>query len=331
MSRRMRIALLSAGIVPLVMKYLTDEPVPMGPQARQDAPGSFLHSSHGITHYEVAGPAKGEPVLYFSGATLSQWIWDGLFDRIADAGARAIRYDRYGMGFSDRPHTDYNYELFEAQILELLDRLEVDRPITIVALAFGGPIAAEFAVRNPQRVSRVCLIAPDGFGVPINLGLRIALLPVIGGPFFRIVGDRALTARIPGYSTHSRVVERVASRFLPELRYRGFKRALLSALRNIPIHDAGDLYRDLDSRGIPLQILWGTDDRITPPPSRDHLADVFSHADIRFLDGVGHLPHFEQPETSAAIITEFIAGAPTPNRNRKLGGHNGADSPERAG
>ncbi|NEW40304.1 alpha/beta hydrolase [Nocardia cyriacigeorgica] len=320
------------GIAPLVLKYLADEPVPMGPQARQDAPGSFMRLSHGITHYEIAGPSTGEPVLFLSGATLSQWIWDGMFERIAAAGARTIRYDRYGMGFSDRPHTEYHYELFEAQILDLIDRLEVDRPITIVALAFGAPIAAEFAVRNPHRVSRVCMIAPDGFGVPINLGLRIALLPVIGPPFFRIVGDRALAARIPGYSTHSHVVARVASRFRPELRYRGFKRALLSALRNIPIHNADNLYRDLDSLGIPLQILWGTEDRITPPPNGDRLAAVFSHADIRFLDGVGHLPHFEQPDTSAAVITEFISRVPAHNTNGIVGGHgDAAHSPEHSG
>lgn len=310
MALGMRTVLLGAGTVLPLVKYLRDEPVPMGPAARHDAPGSIVRLRHGSTHYEVAGPTEGEPVLFIPGATLSQWIWDGLFERIAAAGARAIRYDRYGIGFSDRPKIEYDYDLFEAQILELLDRLGIDRPITIVALAFGGPIAAEFAVRNPQRVARVCMIAPDGFGVPINLGLKIAMLPVIGLPYFKVIGDRALHARIPGYSEDAGVVAQVAARFRPELRYRGFKRALLSALRNIPIHSAEYLYRYLDTRGIPLQILWGTNDRVTPAPSHGLVADVFSHADIRFLDGVGHLPHFEQPDDTAAAITEFITGKP---------------------
>lgn len=300
--------LLGAAVALPLVKYLRSEPVPMGPAARQAAPGSFLHLRHGFTHYEVSGPDSGEPVLFLAGATLSQWIWDGLFERVADAGMRAIRYDRYGMGLSDRPEVDYDYALFEAQILELLDRLDVHGPVTIVALAFGGPIAAEFAIRNPDRVARICMIAPDGFGVPINTGLRIAMLPVVGEPFFQITGDRALRARIPGYSRDKRVVSRVAARFQPELQYRGFKRALLSALRNISIHDAEHLYRYLDTRGIPLQIIWGADDRVTPIPGRDLVRDVFSHADVRFLDGVGHLPHFEQPETTAAAIVEFIAG-----------------------
>ncbi|WP_216907487.1 alpha/beta fold hydrolase [Nocardia noduli] len=290
-----------------LVRYLRDEPMPMGPIARRDAPGSFVGLRHGITHYELAGPVEGEPVLFIAGATLSQWIWDGLYERIA-ASARVIRYDRYGMGYSDRPDTDYNYELFEAQILELLDRLGVDRPITIVALAFGGPIAAQFALRNPQSVARVCMIAPDGFGVPIGLGPKIAMLPLIGRPFFSIIGNRALIARIPGYSDDDRVIAQLTARFRPELRYRGFKRALRSALRNVPIHDTEYLYRDLDTCGIPLQILWGTKDQITPVPNRDLVTDVFSHADVRLLEGVGHLPHFEQPDITAAALKEFITG-----------------------
>lgn len=308
MTPGLRTVLLGAAIAASVAKYLRDEPVPMGPEAREDASGAFVRLHHGVTHYEVAGPDTGEPVLFIAGATLSQWIWDGLFDRVAAAGNRAIRYDRYGSGFSDRPKIEYDYDLFEAQILELLDRLGVERPITIVALAFGGPIAAEFAVRNPHRVARLCMIAPDGFGVPMSPGLKLALLPVIGEPFFKIVGDRALDARIPGYSEDARIVALVRAHFRPELRYRGFKRALLSALRNIPIHSAEYLYRDLDTRGIPLQILWGTDDRITPAPSRELVTDVFTHADVRFLDGVGHLPHFEQPGATATALTEFLTG-----------------------
>ncbi|MFG2074700.1 alpha/beta hydrolase [Nonomuraea maritima] len=34
--------------------------------------------------------------------------------------------------------------------------------MTVVALAFGGPIAAEFTVHHPERVSRLCLV--DGVG-----------------------------------------------------------------------------------------------------------------------------------------------------------------------
>ncbi|MEV0233404.1 alpha/beta hydrolase [Nonomuraea sp. NPDC050786] len=306
MSLRTGLALAATAIALPVLLNRTRETIPMDARARQDAPGSFVRLRHGITHVVTDGPETGEPILFIPGATLSQWVWDGLFERLAKAGYRTIRYDRYGMGFSDRPEVDYNQHLFEDQIADLLDALGIDRPVTLVALAFGGPIAAEFAVHHPERVSRLCLMSPDGFATPLNLGVRLAMLPGVGLPFFHLVGDRALKSRLPGYSRDPRVVARIQARLSPELRYQGFKRSLLSALGNVPVHAAEYLYRFLDTRDIPVQVVWGRQDPVTPMPPQDVLRAVFSRADLRLLDGVGHLPHYERPDETAAIVLDFL-------------------------
>lgn len=306
MSISARSALLGAAVLAPLVKYLRSEPDQIGPEARRNAPGDFVQLGHGITHVVTGGPESGDPVLFIPGATLSLWMWDGLFEELAESGFRTIRYDRYGIGFSDRPDVEYGQDLFETQIVDLLDELGVDRPVTLVALAFGCPIAAEFALRHPDRVAGVCLIAPDGFATPLNLGLRLAMLPVVGDAFFQIVGDRALKARVPGYSDDPRIVSWVMARFSAELRYRGFKRSLISAVRNLPIHGGEHLYRFLNTRDIPLQLIWGREDRVTPMPSEETVQEVFSTADLRLLDGVGHLPHREQLGTVTKIIREFL-------------------------
>jgi pimeloyl-ACP methyl ester carboxylesterase len=292
--------------LPLLLNRLRGESVPMDARARENAPGSFVRLRHGTTHVVVDGPATGEPILFIPGATLSLWMWDGLFERLAQAGYRAIRYDRYGMGFSDRPDVEYGHALFNEQIIDLLEALGVERPVTLVALAFGAPIAAEFAVSHPERVSRLCLISPDGFATPLNLGLRLALLPLVGEPFFQIVGDRALKARIPGYSRDQRVAARVRARFLPELQYQGFKRSLISAIRNLPVHGAEYLYRFVSTSDVPIQVIWGRQDPVTPMPSEELVRAVFSRADLRLIDGVGHLPHYERPDETAAMVLDFL-------------------------
>jgi pimeloyl-ACP methyl ester carboxylesterase len=91
----------------------------------------------------------------------------------------------------------------------------------------------------------------------------------------------------------------VRERLVPELRYRGFKRALLSAVRNLPIHRGEDLYRRVDASGLPVQLVWGRQDPVTPMPPESRVHEVFSNADIRLLDGVGHLPHWERPGETA--------------------------------
>ncbi|OIJ95533.1 hypothetical protein BIV25_20570 [Streptomyces sp. MUSC 14] len=309
-------ALVGAAVaMPVLLHRKRGETITMDARARRDAPGSFVRLRRGTTHVMVDGPESGEPILFVHGATLSLWVWDGLFERLARAGYRTIRFDRYGIGFRDRPDTDYDQALFEEQMTDLLEVLGVDRPVTLVALAFGGPIAAEFAVRHPERVAGVCLVSPDGFATPLNLGLRLSMSPGIGGPFFRLTGNRALTSRLPGYSRDPSVVARVQARLLPELRYRGFKRSLLSALRNVPIHGAEYLYRFLDTRDIPVQVVWGRQDPITPMPPDEVLRSVFSHADLRPLDGVGHLPHHERPDDTAAIILDFLHDAVADRRS----------------
>ncbi|MFC5183271.1 alpha/beta fold hydrolase [Actinomadura harenae] len=308
--RRSTLALAAAAAVaaPALLNARRGETVPMDARTRQDAPGTFVRLRHGTTHVMVDGPETGEPILFVPGATLSLWVWDGLVERLARAGYRTIRFDRYGIGFSDRPDVEQNQALFEDQMLDLLDALGVDRPVTLVALAFGGPVAAEFAVHHPGRVAGVCLVSPDGFATPLNLGLRLSLLPGIGLPFFRLTGNRALRSRLPGYSRDPRVVSRVRARLLPELRYEGFKRSLHSAIRNVPIHGAEYLYRFLDAGDIPLQVVWGRQDPVTPMPPEPVVRSVFSGADVRLLDGVGHLPHFERPDETAGIVLEFVRG-----------------------
>ncbi|MFB6346808.1 MAG: alpha/beta fold hydrolase [bacterium] len=64
---------------------------------------STCELSHGTTHYEVAGPRNGPPVVLIHGLTSSLFIWDEQFYRLAENGYRVLRYDLYGRGLSDRP------------------------------------------------------------------------------------------------------------------------------------------------------------------------------------------------------------------------------------
>jgi pimeloyl-ACP methyl ester carboxylesterase len=292
---------------------LRNEPILMDSQARELAPGTFVELGGGTTHVLMDGPVSGSPVVFLAGATLALWMWDGLAERIAAAGYRTIRYDRFGLGFSDRPEVEYDLDLFDRQLVDLIDALELDAPVTLVALAFGCPIAAEFALRHPDSVSRLCLTAPDGFGVPLSRGARLALLPLIGEPIGRLVGDRALLARLRGYSKDPRVVARLQAGLGRELEYCGFRRSLRSAVRNVPIEHAEDLYRRANDSGVPVQLVWGRADLVTPAPAEELVRDVFSNAEIHLLDDVGHLPHSERPDEVTSLLVDFLGRRPVAN------------------
>lgn len=81
--------------------------------------------------------------------------------------------DFYGRGHSSAPLVTYDATLFVEQLHEMLTLLNIPR-VHIVALSFGGAIAATFAHRYSKLVSSVSLLAPAG--VPFKLPLVGQLL-----------------------------------------------------------------------------------------------------------------------------------------------------------
>jgi pimeloyl-ACP methyl ester carboxylesterase/DNA-binding CsgD family transcriptional regulator len=89
-----------------------------------------------------------------------QWR-DAGFRRFFEALARGrmlVRYDRLGVGLSDRELApgEPSLEGDERTLLALLDELEVDR-CTLIGGSSGGATAAAFAARHPERVEALVL------------------------------------------------------------------------------------------------------------------------------------------------------------------------------
>jgi pimeloyl-ACP methyl ester carboxylesterase len=306
------LSLAGAGIASIaavlaIIGYIKREPLAMNDHTRKRARGNFLRLSQGATHYLEQGPADGDAVILVPGATLSLWIWDDLAERLAAAGCRVIRYDLLGRGYSDRPKLVYGPDTFDRQLEDLITALEVKAPVNLVGLAFGCPIVAEFAYRHPSAVKQLCLLAPDGFGVALSASQRFVHLPLVGPYFFRLVGDKALERRLAAYSPDPAVIERLRARYLPELKFKGFKRSLLSSIRNMPIHDARSLYHAVDAL-LRTTLIWGKADRVTPMPDESELFRVFPSAIRHLLDGTGHLPHHEQPDLTARLVLQALRG-----------------------
>jgi long-chain acyl-CoA synthetase len=75
---------------------------------------------------------------------------------------RVIALDLRGHGHSDRPAGGYSMDRILDDVVSALDVLGVTGQITLVAHSFGGAIATEFAVRYPERVLNLILIATSG-------------------------------------------------------------------------------------------------------------------------------------------------------------------------
>jgi 2-hydroxymuconate-semialdehyde hydrolase len=58
----------------------------------------------------------------------------------------------------------------------------------------------------------------------------------------------------------------------------------------------------------PVVLVWGREDNVTPLAQGEEIRALLPHATLVVLDHVNHIPHVEQPDQVAGIISEF-AGA----------------------
>ena len=96
---------------------LNGETLQLDDDLRETIPGTFVKLPDGMTWYELAGPADGQPVVFLNGYSVPHYLWDHTFQPLADAGFRVLRFDHFGRGWSDRPNVTYGPDLFDRQIV----------------------------------------------------------------------------------------------------------------------------------------------------------------------------------------------------------------------
>jgi len=128
-----------------------DEVKRLNATTRKSIDGSFLSLPDGFTHYELTNTQLENTVVLVHGFSVPSFIFDPTFKFLTESGFRVLRYDLFGRGFSDRPHTRYNIDLFDKQLSDLLDALRFKSPANLIGLSMGGPVAATFTARHPSR------------------------------------------------------------------------------------------------------------------------------------------------------------------------------------
>lgn len=123
------------------------------------------HVLHGGArlHLITAGEATAPPVVLLHGRSHDATLWQelGTIEMLARRGYRAIAMDLPGYGTTDGLKFSPNTFLFEC-----LPALEIERPL-VVAPSLAGRYALPMAVRYPDQVSGLVLVAPmaaESFG-----------------------------------------------------------------------------------------------------------------------------------------------------------------------
>jgi 3-oxoadipate enol-lactonase len=239
--------------------------------------------------------SEGAPALVLSnslGTTLE--MWDPQLPALA-GGHRVVRYDRRGHGRSPVPAGPYSIDDLGADVLTLLDTLELDR-ISFCGLSIGGMVGMWLASEAPQRIDRLvlCCTAPQ-LPPPAMWHERAALVRAEGvASVIEAALERWFT---PGASPDT--VARFR-RMLLTTPAEGYA-ACCEAIAGLDLRDR------LGRITAPTLVITGEHDPVAPPSSGEELAGAIAGARHVSIDGAAHIANAEQPDAFTRTLVEFLA------------------------
>jgi pimeloyl-ACP methyl ester carboxylesterase len=284
-----------------------DETKELNDEARRSADGSFIQLPDGITHYELGGDENSKPVILIHGFSVPYFIYDPTFEFLTHSGFLVLRYDLFGRGFSDRPRARYNLELFLKQLADLLEALRFAWPVNLIGLSTGGPIASVFTVRHPQHVDKLVLIDPVGIK-PLTLSpmLKALKLPLLAEAVLSLVGNDTLIQRASKDLFDPEFVKHFKSKYEVQMQLKGFRRAILSTLRNNMLGSFMEAYQQLGKMDKDILLFWGRNDLTVPFEHSRDLCAALPDVQFHIIENCGHIPHYEKPEEVNPILLEFL-------------------------
>jgi pimeloyl-ACP methyl ester carboxylesterase len=170
----------------------------------------------------------------------------------------------------------------------------------------GALIAMEYAGRHAEAVATLTLIGPAGLGRPVLPPDRLLRNDLVAGVVARRFGRRILESHLghnvrdPGRAADLAAIVRDA------FRYEGSRHAVFDTLQHVRLSRRADLYRRTAALGIPIQLLWGADDRVIPVEHLKEARALLDPLECHVVDECGHMVPFERPVVVADRVTSFV-------------------------
>lgn len=261
--------------------------------------------------YDTGGESK-TPVLFIHGLGDEADTWRHVLPQAA-ASCRAIAPDLPGFGRSENTKRSYTIPFFANTLLELLDQLSIQRAV-IVGHSAGAVIAQTIALEHPERVERLILIGGSLVSKDNRLDpvLFLFMIPGLGEwAYNRLRKDPQTAYRSlePYYNRledlpqadrdflYQRVSERVWSD--------GQRRAFLTMLRGmVPwiLSQQKGLPDRLRGSNVPVQVIWGENDRVNPVANGRTLVELLPGARMVIVPVAGHNVQQEKADVVAETL-----------------------------
>jgi pimeloyl-ACP methyl ester carboxylesterase len=245
-------------------------------------------------HYYVSGPASGAPIVLVHGLGGRAEDFVSLTPYLEKSGYRVYAPDLLGFGQSEEPvNASYSISDQANLVVDFFDAMGLRRT-DLAGWSMGGWIAQKVAVDHPERVSRLVLMDSAGLTVPPTWDTKL-FTPTTPAELNQL--EALLMPHPPAMPSFvANDILRVSSSYSWVV-----KRALASMLTAKDVTD-----EDLPSLKMPVLILWGELDRITPLSEGQSIHSLIPQSRLVVASSCGHLAPQSCSSEFGPAMTRFL-------------------------
>ena len=267
--------------------------------------------------YETFGQQDAGRTIVFSpsGSYAHSRLWKLQVPYFAHHGFRVVTYDCRGSGRSDRPESGYSPQTFTADLLAVLDELEVERA-ALVGITWSIRWLGRLAVQYPERVTHLVSISSFPARLetePVTLAEAERRL----APFLEEMEPDAplqwcmahMRDRYPELAlfqatedfpeTHStKPIEDLTGWVLETC-----PRHLIASCVDLTLHDLNDYFARI---ACPTLLIHGADDEAVALIGGERVHQAIPNSHLLVFEGSGHVPVVRDPVRSNLLIHDFI-------------------------
>ncbi|MEV6293552.1 4-carboxymuconolactone decarboxylase [Streptomyces sp. NPDC051896] len=248
--------------------------------------------------YRFDGP-EDAPVLILGPSLGTTWhMWDRQVPELTRQW-RVLRFDLPGHGGAPA-HPAGSVAELATRLLATLDSIGVQR-FGYAGCALGGAIGIELALRHPERLASLALVAASPrFGTADEFRQRGVIVRTNGlDPIARTSPDRWFTG---GFAAAQPAITEWAVQMV-RTTDPGCYIAACEALASF------DVRTELGRVGVPTLVLVGSDDQVTGPAEARTLVAGIPDARLAVVPGASHLVPVEQPAAVTDLLVHHFSTA----------------------
>ena len=259
----------------------------------------------------VSGRVDGPVMMFAHGYGCDQDMWRRLLPYFADD-YRLVLFDHVGAGHSDVNAYDRekygSLDGYAADLLEICASLDLE-DVILVAHSVSAMIAVIAATQEPERFSRLILVAPsprytndpaEGYVGGFSQEDIEGLLASLDSNYF--AWAEALAPMAMANPETPELAEELRSSFCrtnPSIARHFARVTFLSDSRQV----LGEVLTD-------SLVLQCSDDLLAPPEVGTYVHQHLEHSSLVHLQATGHCPHVSAPQATADAILQYLASSP---------------------